>query len=97
LAFFLALDLPFLFANALKFFDGGYVPVFIGGCLLLIMVVWNRGRTLIAERNAALFPSPEAAQQELERQLAARVPGTAVFMASSHTSVPPLLIYHVTR
>lgn len=96
-AFFLAMDLPFLAANLIKFFDGGYVPVMIGGGLLVVMVVWNRGRTLIAERNAALFPSQNAAQAELDRHLVARVPGTAIFMASSDSVVPPLLVYHVSR
>ncbi|HBY60621.1 MAG TPA: potassium transporter Kup, partial [Solibacterales bacterium] len=97
LLLFLALDLPFLAANILKFFDGGYVPIVIGAGLLLVMVVWNRGRTLIAGRNAALFPNQDAIQDEIDRHLAARVPGTAVFMASSSQTLPPLLVYHVSR
>jgi K+ transporter len=83
--------------SLLTFLDGGDVPVFIGGALLLVMVVWNRGRVLSAERIAALFRSPEAAQAELDRHLGARVPETATFMASSQSAVPPLLVDHVTR
>ncbi|MDX2150066.1 MAG: KUP/HAK/KT family potassium transporter [Bryobacteraceae bacterium] len=97
LAFFLALDLPFLLANAIKFLDGGYIPVIIGAGLLILMVVWTRGRTLIAERNAALFPTQDVAHEELDRHLVARVPGTAVFMASSQRTLPPILVHHVSR
>jgi KUP system potassium uptake protein len=94
---FLALDLPFLAANLSKFFAGGYVPVAIAVVLLIVMVVWNRGRTLIAERYAAAFPSPEAARTAIDERLVARVPGTGIFMTSSARSLPPILVNHVAH
>ncbi|MCC6536737.1 MAG: KUP/HAK/KT family potassium transporter [Bryobacterales bacterium] len=96
-AFFLLLDLPFLAANLTKFFVGGYVPVLIAAVFLVVMVVWNRGRTLIGERYAKRFPSPEWAKEEIESHLSARVPGTAVFMASNDKTIPPILVSYVTR
>jgi KUP system potassium uptake protein len=95
--FFLALDLPFLVANLTKFFAGGYVPVLIAAVIALIMVVWNRGRTLVGEIYAKRFPSAEWAREQLDTYLSARVPGTAVFMASNSRSMPPILVYYVTR
>ena len=94
---FLFVDLLFLGANLTKFLDGGYVPVFIAAILLTLMVIWNRGRTLIAEMNRQLFPNEAAALAMLDERLVARVPGTAVFMASAGTSVPSILIYHVSH
>ena len=94
---FLALDLPFLAANMTKFFAGGYVPILIATLLMIVMVTWNRGRTLIAERYASAFPDMATAQKQVAARLCTRVPGTAIFMASSAKSLPPILVYHVTH
>ncbi len=94
---FLAFDIPFLAANLGKFADGGYVPIFLGGTVLLVMVVWNRGRTLLAHRSRVRFPSWEAALAQVEAKLAARVPGTAVFLSSNASMLPNSLIRHVER
>ncbi len=97
LVLFLAFDLPFLYANLGKFFDGGWVPILIGAGVLTVMVLWNRGRTLIAYKYRLRFPSKESAQERVDARLAARVPGTAVFMASSADMLPPVLVHHVER
>lgn len=97
LALFLAFDTPFLWANLGKFTDGGYVPVLIGGVILFIMLLWNRGRTLIAQRYRLRFPTRESAQERVDARLSTRVPGTAVFMASNASSLPPVLVHHVER
>ncbi len=77
--------------------DGGWVPVLIGAAVLTIMVIWNRGRTLIANQYRLRFPNKESAQDRVDARLAARVPGTAVFMASSADMLPPVLVHHVER
>ncbi len=97
LLIFLALDLPFLWANLFKFHDGGYVPVLIGAVVMTIMVLWNRGRTLVAHRYSLRYPSPESARKRIAARLLVRVPGTAVFMASSPEMIPPVLVHHVER
>ncbi|HEU0123292.1 MAG TPA: KUP/HAK/KT family potassium transporter [Bryobacteraceae bacterium] len=97
LVLFLAFDLPFLWANLGKFHDGGWVPVLIGAGVLVVMILWNRGRTLIAYKYRLRFPSKESARERVDARLAARVPGTAVFMASSADMLPPVLVHHVER
>ncbi|MBL8240616.1 MAG: KUP/HAK/KT family potassium transporter [Bryobacterales bacterium] len=97
LLLFLAVDLPFLWSNLGKFMDGGWVPVLIGAAVLAIMTIWNRGRTLIAYKYRLRFPSKESARERVDARLAARVPGTAVFMASSADMLPPVLVHHVER
>jgi len=97
LALFLMVDLPFLGANVGKFLDGGYVPVLIGAGALFVMLIWNRGRTLMAQRYRMRFPTKESARERVDARLAARVPGTAVFMASNADSLPPVLVHHVER
>ncbi|MFN9456693.1 MAG: potassium transporter Kup [Acidobacteriota bacterium] len=97
LVLFLVVDLPFLGANLGKFLDGGWVPVLIGAAVLTVMVIWNRGRTLIAFRYRRRFPTKESAESRYRARLDVRVPGTAVFMASSADMLPPVLVHHVER
>jgi KUP system potassium uptake protein len=91
-AAFLAFDLAFFIANLFKFVDGGYVPMLIGATFIAAMLVWSKGRTLIVEQYTAKFPSFADAMPTLAKQLIARVPGTAVFLASSTAHMPPALM-----
>ena len=45
-AFFLSLDALLVAGCAIKFFDGGWFPLAMGGLLFLLMSTWQRGRTL---------------------------------------------------
>ena len=47
--FFLIMDLSFFGANVLKIPHGGWLPLLLGICLLLLMTTWNGGRRLIAK------------------------------------------------
>jgi len=97
LAFFLSFDIPFLVANVFKFFQGGYVPVLIGASLIAAMLIWNRGRTFLAEQYATKFPTFEVVREQIQHCLAHRVPGTAVFIAPSPDHIPPILVHFVER
>jgi KUP system potassium uptake protein len=97
LAFFLSFDIPFLCANVFKFFQGGYVPVLIGASLIAAMLIWNRGRTHLAEQYATRFPTFDLVRQQISECLSHRVPGTAVFIAPSPDYVPPILVHFVKR
>jgi KUP system potassium uptake protein len=92
LVVFLSFDLAFFGANVFKFLDGGYVPMLIGVGFISAMLIWSRGRTLIAEQFAKKFPSFADAVPQLEHELVSRVPGTAVFLASSLQHMPPSLM-----
>jgi KUP system potassium uptake protein len=97
LLFFLSLDIPFVVVNLAKFTHGGYVPVLLGAGVLTVMIIWNRGRTLIARRAATRYPSWAVAQARVAERLAARVPGAAVFMNSNAEMLPISLLRHVER
>lgn len=55
LLFFSIIELEFLIANSLKFFNGGYVTIFIGLILFLIMYIWYKGDT-IKNKRARFLP-----------------------------------------
>ena len=95
LILFLAFDLPFFGANLLKFFEGGYVPMVVAVVLFFLMVVWKRGRAFFSEAISKRLPPLDTFLAELETTCRARVPGTAVFLTSSSTETPPVLVHHV--
>ena len=97
LALFLSFDLPFFGANLFKFVDGGYVPVLAGAVIFVVMMTWKRGRRIYRARVAAKAPSFEAFLAGLDGKLAARIPGSAIFLSGKMTGVPPVLVQHVER
>jgi KUP system potassium uptake protein len=97
LALFMSFDVPFLVANLFKFFDGGYVPMLIGATLIAGMLIWSYGRTSLLRKLASRFSTFDKARPLLERCLATRVPGTAVFLSRSCDHIPPILVHHAER
>ncbi|XXY49551.1 potassium transporter Kup [Sorangium sp. So ce269] len=95
LLLFLSFDLPFFGANLVKFLDGGYVPIVIAAVLFTLMVIWKRGRAILAERFARAVPSVEAFVRGLDASCRARVPGTAVFLSSRAGKTPNVLAHHL--
>ncbi len=96
LILFLSFDLPFFAANLFKFKDGGYVPIGIGAVITVLMLVWQRGRRLLGERNAELSTSEAKFLAELP-SLLGRTAGTQVFLASAHEGIPRVLNQHAKQ
>ena len=105
LAVFSIIDVAFLGSNALKFFDGGYVPILLAVAIFTAMRTWKRGRELLAQHFArALRPLAELVDALREKKWRTaqgrdipivRVPGVAVFMTGMADGVPPLLVHHL--
>ena len=97
LVLFLSFDIPFFAANTVKILDGGWVPVLIGVAFISAMLIWSKGRTLVVEQYTHRFASMEEAVPRLLQRIVARTPGLGVFMASSPTHVPPIMMHLVER
>jgi KUP system potassium uptake protein len=97
LVIFLAFDIPFFVANCLKFFDGGYLPVAVGVAFGLVMISWKIGRAFLAQEMAHQSPPIERFLMEEHSQLTARIPGTAIVLASLGQGIPPVLYRLVKR
>jgi KUP system potassium uptake protein len=92
---FLAFDIPFFLANALKFFEGGWFPIVLGLGMFAMMTTWKRGRAELAARfNGSLMPIA-ALLEDLEATKPFRVRGTAVFMSGNSEGTPPVLLHHL--
>jgi KUP system potassium uptake protein len=91
LMLFLAVDVPFLVANGLKFLDGGYLPFGVGVFFVAIMAIWHIGRSLVA----AYFEEQSPPLEVFLAHLAGRcqvIPGTGVYLASNPDRIPPTLV-----
>ncbi|MDC8757734.1 potassium transporter Kup [Janthinobacterium fluminis] len=95
--FFIAIDLMFFSASALKLFHGGWFPLLLGSVLFIVMLTWKRGRQLVFQNLekhaiplddflASLFIAPPT-----------RVPGTAIFLRGESDGVPHALLHNLSH
>jgi KUP system potassium uptake protein len=90
---FLFIDLTFLSANLLKVYEGGWVPLALGGIVMTVMYTWRRGSRLLTEKTRRLETPLASLVASLERRPPQRVPGTAVFLTSDPSSAPTALLH----
>jgi KUP system potassium uptake protein len=92
---FLTVDLAFLTANLMKVVDGGWVPLLLGGCSMVVMWTWVRGTALLSEKtHRDSIPILELIAM-LEKSKPTRVPGTAIFLTSDPEVAPTALMHNL--
>jgi KUP system potassium uptake protein len=94
-AFLLVVDGVFLVATLDKLTTGGWFPLLLAAGVYFVMSTWRAGRARLAEFMRSASVSFETFAQDLARSDTVRVPGTAVFMTSLASDVPPVLLHHV--
>lgn len=94
LALFFAIDGAYLGANMTKIPDGGWVPLVMGIAIFTLLTTWSRGRALMRE-NMAEGTIPLEVFTKSAHSSAARVSGTAIFMASTAAGVPSALLHNI--
>ncbi len=94
LATFFLLDAAYLGANLTKIPDGGWVPLVMGLAIFTLLTTWSRGRTLMRQ-NMTEGAIPFEVFTKSAHNSAARVPGTAIFMASTASGVPSALLHNI--
>lgn len=90
---FLLLDLTFLAANLLKVFEGGWVPLALGGLVMLLMYTWRRGSRLLYDKSHKQEIPLADLIGMLGKRPPQRVPGTAVFLTSNPHYAPTALMH----
>ncbi len=94
---FLAMDIPFLIANALKIKNGGWVPLAMAVGIYLLMTTWKRGREILAKRMLEKTVPLKMLLADLAAEPPIRVPGTAVFMYGTADGTPPALVHNLVH
>jgi len=90
---FLFIDTTFLTANLLKVFHGGWVPLLIGGLVIIIMLTWRRGANILAAKTRRLETPLDLLIRSLAKSPPPRVPGTAIFLSAAPESAPTALLH----
>ena len=90
---FLVIDLTFLSANMLKVVEGGWVPLALGGVVMLVMYTWRRGSKMLFAKTRRLETPLDDLVRMLEKKPPQRVAGTAVFLTSDPKSAPTALLH----
>ena len=94
-ASFLAVDLAFFSANALKIPAGGWFPIAFAAAVFALMSTWRTGREVLFQRLYRGAPSLRSFLASLARRPLVRVPGTAVFLTGNPYAVPRALLHNL--
>jgi KUP system potassium uptake protein len=92
---FLVADLAFVGANALKFSEGGWLPVLLGAGVFMVMFAWRYGRLEMVAARQGSGLTPEDLMSSLRQSPPHRVEGTAVFLSGRTEEVPTVLTHHL--
>lgn len=88
-------DLAFFSANSLKLLSGGWVPLAIGGAVVLVIVTWMRGARILSEKSRRDRIPLSDFLAALARRPRHRVPGTAVYLNADPELTPGALLHNL--
>jgi KUP system potassium uptake protein len=88
------IDLSFLASNSLKIREGGWLPLFIAGCVFVVMETWRAGRRVHLEKVRS-ESMPLDLFLERADKTPVRVAGTAVFLGPRGDVVPGALLHNL--
>jgi KUP system potassium uptake protein len=95
LIFILGIEIVFFAANALKIPNGGYMPILMGATIILLMVTWMRGRSLLAKKLVKESIELNGLLESLEKRGPTRVAGAAVFLQTDNKYAPSALMHNL--
>ena len=87
------IEAVFMASNLTKFFSGAWMPLALGGALILVMATWTRGARILADKaRRDSLPLGDLIAM-LDKRPPHRVAGTAIFLTSD-TEVAPVALMH---
>lgn len=93
--FFFVIDCFFFAANSVKLIEGGWFPLLLAAIVAFLMLTWRSGVKLVEDARGRLRQPEEDLIQTAVSRCSARLPGAAVFLASSPHGVPLALTQFV--
>src|SRR6476469_4483643 len=88
-------DVVFFSANLLKLFEGAWVPILFGASMVLIILTWRRGTTILAQKTRRTEVPLDTLLGSLDKHPPHIVPGTAVFLTSQPEFAPTALLHNL--
>jgi len=91
----MAIDLTFISSNLLKIPQGAWLPLVLGGGLMLIMWTWTRGAQILGEKTRKdSLPLADLIEM-LQARPPYRGPGTAIFPTADPDLAPTPLLHNL--
>ena len=91
----MAIDLTFISSNLLKIPQGAWLPLVMGGGLMLIMWTWTRGAQILGEKTRKdSLPLADLIEM-LQARPPYRGPGTAIFPTADSDLAPTSLLHNL--
>jgi len=94
-AAFAFLDVVFISSNLLKIPQGAWLPLVLGGALVVMMWTWNRGAQILTEKTRRDSVSLAELADILKARAPHRAPGTAIFLTSDPDTAPVALMHNL--
>ncbi len=93
---FALVEIVFVAANGLKFFDGGWFPLAVGGVIFTLMTTWKRGRSILgAKLRESTLPLADFLSSDVSSGRISRVQGTAIFLSGNPGGTPLALLHNL--
>ncbi len=92
---FLVVDLAFLAANLVKVVEGGWVPLMLALCSMVVMWTWVRGNMLLVRKTQRDSISTNELIGMLQKSKPMRVMGTAIFLTNHPETAPSSLMHNL--
>ena len=93
---FLLIDVVLVVSCALKFWQGGWVPIVLGIVIFAVMATWRRGRELLMQHiqrdDPDLLPFVHQLVADTDIQ---RTPRTAIYAVANQATVPQALLHNL--
>ncbi|MFA5203917.1 MAG: potassium transporter Kup [Lentisphaeria bacterium] len=92
---FLAIELVFFAANAVKVMQGGWFPLAAAALVFVVMLTWRKGRGVLREKLGARLLPLNLLLDSLAREPVPRVSGTAVYLSGNPQGTPLALLHNL--
>jgi KUP system potassium uptake protein len=92
---FLIIDVALFTANLPKIVHGGWVPIFTGSIIFMLMTTWQRGRGVVTSLLKRSMLPMDLFLPDVAKRKPVRVPGVAVFLTSNPDGAPGVLLHHL--
>lgn len=92
---FLVLEIVFFIANMLKVLDGGIVPLFLAGLLVMLMMIWVKGTSYLRHKSQEGVINMSDLIEVLDRSMPTRIEGTAIFLTRDLGTAPIALLQNL--
>ena len=91
----LVVDVTFFSANFLKLFEGAWAPILFGAVMVMLILTWRRGTTLLTNKTRRTEVPLDTLFRNLEKKPPHIVQGTAVFLTSDPEFSPTALLHNL--